>query len=219
MKHFFKSLLIIAICAMPALAMAQPGSCNVNYSGAKPTIKDFARAYCTQFEKGSPERQALAAITKGNSKRCVVDIKNGYVKYTSKTGGETFTFEMCYWNCDNKNEKLIGINRVLGGSAFDESQLEFYRYDVKNKIMNLIQAPFDREPEPIDMIDRARASKHVIDNVSTAENEDANKFQPIFSLPRTGKNITFRMADPNAVPKAMQRTGTLIWNGDSFNIK
>lgn len=218
MKHFLKSLLIIAICAMPALALAQPGSCNVKYSGTKPTIKDFARAYCTKFEKGSPERQALAAFTKGNSKRCVVDAKNGYVKYTSITGGESFTLEMCYWNCDNKNEKLIGINRVLSGSALDESYLEFYRYDVKNKIMTLIEEPFDRVPEPIDMIDRSRATKKVINDVSTAQNEDANKYQPIFSLPRTGKNITFRMAEPTAVPKAMQRTGTLKWNGSSFNI-
>lgn len=219
MKYLLKSLLIIAICAIPAIAMAQPGTCNVKYSGTKPTITDFARAYCSQFEAGSPERQALAAFTKGNSKRCVVDIKNGYVKYTCETGGETFTLEMCYWNCDNKNHKLIGINRVLGGSGLDESYLEFYRYNVKSKIMNLIQEPFDREPEPIDMIDRSRATKKVINDVRSAENEDANKYQPIFSLPRTGKNITFRMAEPTAVPKAMQRTGTLIWNGSSFNIK
>ena len=95
MKHLLKSLLVIAICAMPVAAMAQPESCSVKPAGAKATIKDFARAYCSQFDQGSFEHQALAAFNKGNSKNCVVDTKNGYVKYSTKIAdGSVETLEM-----------------------------------------------------------------------------------------------------------------------------
>ena len=219
MKHFFKSLLFIAICAMPLIAMAQPESCKVKPTSAKATIKDFAKAYCTQCDQGSFESQALDAFNKGNSKDCVVDVKNGYVKYSAKQEGDALeTFEMCYWNCTNKNEKLVAVNRVSNGTGFDESFLYFYRYNVKDKEMKLIDLPFDREPQPVDMLSK-KASKKVKNLVKTAENEDANKYMPCYQLPRVGKDITFRMADPAAVAKTMQRTGTMKWNGASFNIK
>ena len=125
MKPLIKTMLVIAICAMPVIAMAQPESCKVKVSSTKVSIKDFARAYCSQCEQGSIERQALAAITKGNSKKCVVDSKNGYVKYSTKQDGILETLEMCFWNCDNKNEKLIAVNRVSEGGGLDESFLEF----------------------------------------------------------------------------------------------
>ena len=59
----------------------------------------------------------------------------------------------------------------------------------------------------------------VTNEVKSADNEDANKYMPCYKLPQVGKDITFRMADPTAVPKTMQRTGTIKWNGSSFNIK
>ena len=220
MKHLLKSLLVIAICAMPVAAMAQPESCSVKPAGAKATIKDFARAYCSQFDQGSFEHQALAAFNKGNSKNCVVDTKNGYVKYSTKIAdGSVETLEMCFWNCDNKNEKLVAVNQVSNGMGFDESFLNFYRYNVKTKVMKLIDAPFDREPQPVDMLNKAKASKKVTNEVKSADNEDDNKYMPCYKLPQVGKDITFRMADPTAVPKTMQRTGTIKWNGSSFNIK
>lgn len=219
MKKLFKSLLVIAICAIPVFAMAQPESCKVKVAGSKATIKDFAKAYCSQFEDGSIERLALAAINKG-SKKTIVDIKNGYFKYTSKQDDIVETLEMCFWNSKNKNEKLIAVNRVSeGGGGLDESFLNFYRYNVKTKTMKHIEPPFTREPQPIDMVDRSAAGDDVINRVTSARNEDMNKYMPIYSLPRAGKNITFRMADPDAVPQAMQRTGTLLWNGSSFKIK
>lgn len=218
MKHYLKSLLVIAICAMPVISMAQPESCVVKPAGSKATIKDFARAYCSQCEDDF-ESQALAAFNKA-SKDCVVDTKNGYVKYSAKQDdGSVETLEMCFWNCNNKNEKLVAVNRVNNGMGFDESFLYFYRYNVKTKEMKLIDLPFDREPQPVDMLNKAKASKKIKNLVRTAENEDANKYMPCYQLPRVGKDITFRMADPTAVPKAMQRTGTMKWNGASFNIK
>ena len=152
MKHLLKSLLVIAICAMPVVAMAQPESCSVKPAGAKATIKDFAKAYCSQCDEGSFERDALAAFNKA-SKDCVVDTKNGYVKYSAKQDdGSIETLEMCFWNCTNKNEKLVAVNRVNNGLGFDESFLNFYRYDVKTKEMKLIDLPFNREPQPVDML-------------------------------------------------------------------
>ena len=219
MKHFLRSLLIFAFCAMPVIAMAQPESCNVKVAGSKVTIKDFARAYCTQCEQNSFETQALAAINKGNSKKCVVDKKNGYVKYSDKQDGITEILEMTFWNCDDKNEKLVAVNRVSNSTTgYDESFLYFYRYDVKTKEMKLIDLPFDRQPQPVDMLSK-KASEKVTEQVKSAKNEDANKYMPCYQLPRAGKDITFRMADPTAVAKTMQRTGTMKWNGSSFKIK
>lgn len=218
MKHYLKSLLVIAICAMPIISMAQPESCVVKPAGSKATIKDFARAYCSQCEDDF-ESQALAAFNKA-TKDCVVDTKNGYVKYSAKQDdGSVETLEMCFWNCNNKNEKLVAVNRVNNGMGFDESFLYFYRYNVKTKEMKLIDLPFDREPQPVDMLNKAKASKKIKNLVRTAENEDANKYMPCYQLPRVGKDITFRMADPTAVPKTMQRSGTMKWNGASFIIK
>lgn len=217
MKKLLKSLLVIAICAMPVFAMAQPESCKVKVTGSKATIKDFAKAYCSQCEQGSVERQALTAINKG-SKKAVVDLKNGYMKYSAKQNGITETFEMCFWNCNNKNEKLVAVNRVSEGGGLDESFLEFYRYNVKTKVMKHIDPPFTSEPQPVDMVDRSVASDKIINDVTSARNEDMNKYMPVYMLPRTGKNITFRMADPNAIPKALQRTCTLIWDGSKFSV-
>ena len=213
---------MLVLLAVPAISLAQPvESCKVNFTGKAPTIKDFAKAYCSQFEAGSFERQALAAFTKGNAKKgkteCIVDSKNGYVKYTTPADGDLMTLEMCFWNCNNKNEKLVAVNSVNNGMGFDESFLEFYRYNVKTRTMKHIEAPFDREPAAIELVDQEKAPKNVVNMVLSAQNEDANKYQPSFTLPRIGKNITFRMADRTAIPKQYQREGKLIWDGSRFN--
>lgn len=217
MRNFFKSLLVIAICAMPMLAMAQPETCKVKVTGAKASIKDFAKAYCSQFEQGSFERQALAAMVKG-SKKCLVDVKNGYMKYSVKKDGILNTFEMCFWNCNNKNEKLVAVNCVSEDGMLDESFLEFYRYNVKTKEMKHIDPPFTSEPKPIDMVDQSVASDEVVKQVKSAKNEDMNKFMPVYKLPRIGTDITFRMADPKAIHPALQRTCKLIWDGSKFSV-
>ena len=219
MKHLLKSLFLFTICAVPLIATAQPESCTVKHSGSKATIKDFAKAYCSQCEQGSFEREALAALNKVASNKCVVDTKNGYVKYSTKIAdGSVETLEMCVWNCDNKNEKLVAVNHLSEGGGLDESFLEFYRYDVKTKLMTHIEHPFVDEPQPIDMVDLSVAGDDVVNQVRSARNEDMNKYLPIYSLPRYGKNITFRMADRNAIHPALQRTGTLIWNGSTFSV-
>lgn len=229
MNKITKTFLMLVIIALPVICFAQPESCKVTFTGKSPTIKDFARAYCSQFEADSFERNALAAFSKGTYQArvmggcniCVVDSKNGYVGFTALKYGtdETInqeTLEMCYWNCDNKNEKLVAINHIDSSMGFDDSILTFYRYNAKTKKMKLIEAPFDREPKAIDLVDQDKADKATIDLVLNSSNEDANKFQPIFSLPREGKDITYRMADPTAIPEAFQREGKLVWDGNGF---
>ena len=229
MEIFKKTLLLLAMIVLPALCFAQPEVCKVTFTGKQPTILDYARAYCSQFDQGSFERQALAAFSKGTYQArvmggcdiCVVDSKNGYVRFTAFKYGtdgtiNQETLEMCYWNCDNKNEKLVAVNNIDSSLGFDESFLTFYRYNVKTKKMKLIKAPFDRVPEPIDLVDKDKADKATINMVLSAGNEDANKYQPSFSLPRTGKDITYRMADQNAIPKAFQRECKLVWDGNGF---
>lgn len=221
MKIFKKFTLLLAMIALPALCYAQPEVCKITFTGKQPTIMDFARAYCSQSEAGSFEREALAAFSRGNAKsgdvECIVDTKNGYVHYRVDSFDGTATIlEMCYWNCDNKNEKLVAVNNMNSSMGFDESILFFYRYNVKTKKMKLIEAPFDRDPDAIDLVDQDKADKATIDMVLSSRNEDANKFQPSFTLPRTGKDITYRMADQNAIPKAFQREGKLVWDGNGF---
>jgi len=222
MRNLTKSLLLLVVIMIPATLIAQSGTLKVKATGKTPGIKDFARAYCSPLDDTSFEREALAAFSKGsfkrNKKECITDSKNGYLKYSSLQDGVTETLEMCYWRCNNKNEILVAVNRISDAMGFDECFLSFYRYNAKTKTMKLIKTPFDRMPQPIDMIDSGNASKMVIDEVTRAKNEDSNKFQPCYQLPRTGKNITFRMADPKAVQKDMQRTGVMHWNGSGFNI-
>ena len=138
------------------------------------------------------------------------------MSYTATVDGAIETMEMCYWNCDNKNEKIVAVNRINTAMGFDESFLSFYRYNVKTKKMKLIEAPFDRNPNAIDLIDQNKADKATIDMVLNSRNEDSNKYQPSFSLPHTGKDITYRMADQNAIPKQFQKEGKLIWDGNGF---
>lgn len=229
MNKITKTFLMLVIIALPVICFAQPESCKVTFTGKSPTIKDFARVYCSQFEADSFERNALAAYSKGTYQArvmggcdcCVVDSKNGYVRFTAFKFGtdgtiNQETLEMCYWNCDNKNEKLVAINHIDSSMGFYESILFFYLYNAKTKKMKLIEAPFDREPNAIDLVDQDKADKATIDLVLNSSNEDANKFQPIFSLPREGKDITYRMADPTAIPEAFQREGKLVWDGNGF---
>lgn len=222
MKTINKILLMLVMIAMPALCCAQPESCKVDAHVKHPSISDFARAYCSHFEADSFEREALAAIIKGNARvgntECMVDTKNGFVSYTAPIDGALETLEMCYWNSDNKNEKMVAINRITTAMGYDESFLIFYRYNAKTRKMRHIEPPLDRLPNAADLINRSKADKATLDRVLNSSNEDANRFLPAFQLPRNGKDITCRMADRNAIPKQMQCECKLVWNGNGFDI-
>lgn len=66
MEKLLKSILFIALFAMPILAFGQPESCKVKYDGQRATITDFAKAYCLEFDKGTFEREAMDSFVKGN---------------------------------------------------------------------------------------------------------------------------------------------------------
>lgn len=212
--------ILLTLALVPAMSIAQQSAIKVNVTGSKPGIMDFARAYCGQFESGSFERQALAAFVKGSmtrgDKHCVADPKNGYLRYDSSQDGVLETIEMCYWTCDNKNERLVAVNRINNAMGFDECTLNFYRYNVKTRKMKRISAPFDRIPQPVDMVNNENASKQLLDMVANSTNEDTNKYQPCYELPRTGKDIVFRMAMLDALPAEAQRMGVMRWNGSGF---
>ena len=133
--------------------------------------------------------------------------------------GSVSAIEMCYWNCNNKNEKLVAINNIDSSMGFDESILFFYRYNVKTKKMKLIEAPFDREPNAIYLVDEEKAAKATVDLVLNARNEDANKIQPSLRLPREGKDITCRMAEKNTIQKKFQRVCKYAWDGNGFYLE
>lgn len=223
MKNLAKNLLLLLALALPAMALAQPQSCKVKFSGSKPTIIDFARAYCSQSESGSFNRDALAAFAKGNHKKgnveCIVDKKNGYLRYTAPVDMTINYIEMCYWTCDNKNECIFAVNLVDTSMDFDESNLTFYRYNAKTRVMKLIKPPFDRQPQPIDLVNKSKAAGSIVNMVQGARNEDSNRFQPCYELPRTGKDITCRIGDRKAIPREAQRKVILKWNGSGFNME
>ena len=61
MANFKRMILLLAII-LPAICFAQPGVCEVSFTGKQPTIKDFARAYCSQFDQGSFETKAALSV-------------------------------------------------------------------------------------------------------------------------------------------------------------
>lgn len=223
MKSLTRILIALALILTPVVAGAQTGALTVKSQGNKLTIKDFARAFLSQYESGTLERKALSAFLQGTSQsgnvECITDVKNGYFKYAAKQDGALETIEMCYWNCDNKNEKLVAVNRISNAMGMDESYITFFRYNAKTRKMKVIEPPFDRIPEAADIIDQDKADQATADMVLNSQNEDAVRFMPCYQLPRTGKDITYRIADTTAIPRTMQREGTLHWTGSDFTIE
>lgn len=208
---------------LPANVVSQE-RIRIESNGHTVNILDFARAYLASHHDDDFCRAAARKLSKGShsngNEATTVDSRNGFFAYeqTDKRDKTATRIEICYWNCDNKREKLVAVNRLFTSGSMTESDLTFYRYSTRSGVMTLMRAPFDRVPQPGDMLNRARADEKTKRRVTTARNEDANAFQPSYSLPRTGKDITFRFADPDAVPRSAQRQGIMRWNGNGFNI-
>ena len=152
----------------------------------------------------------------------VCDIPNGYASYEVESGedGSLERIEMCYWNCNNKKEKIVGINRLyLQGEAIDESYVIFYRYNNAKREMRRINPPFSKEIDPVDWTKPGRTSKERIEYARTVGNEDANGWAPIYTLPRVGKNISVRIADGEQLPLAERQNYIYEWNGNGFTLK
>jgi hypothetical protein len=199
------SLAIVFACCMLVVA-AQEGGFRVSYQGAKPTIKDFAKAYITSLlnpEDEEPEgdglymyesmQKAMTCQEKGQplnkNETLSIDLKNGFLIYEQKDDYYVYRIEMCYWNEADGKHKLFADNRwsFEDGKAIlgQYDGLSFYRYDNASKKMARCNTPgFD-----VEYLDKS------------------------YALPRTGKDITVTQWDKNG--KKTEKT--LKWNGHGFS--
>ena len=199
------SLAIVFACCMLVVA-AQEGGFRVSYQGAKPTIKDFAKAYITSLlnpEDEEPEgdglymyesmQKAMTCQEKGQplkkNETLTIDLKNGFLIYEQKDDYYVYRIEMCYWNEADGKHKLFADNRwsFENGKAIlgQYDGLSFYRYDNATKKMSRCNTP----------------------------GFDVEYLNKSYALPRTGKDITVTTWDRNG--KKTQKT--LKWNGHGFS--
>ena len=199
------SLAIILACCTLAVA-AQEDGFRVNYQGAKPTIKDFAKAYITSLLNPVDEepegdglymyesiQKAMVCQEKGQqlekNKTLTIDLKNGFLVYEEKDDYYLYRIEMCYWNETDGKHKLFACSRWSfenGKSILGQYDgLSFYRYDNATKKMSRCNTP----------------------------GFDVEYLNKTYSLPRTGKDITVSQWDENG-----RKTQKILkWNGHGFS--
>lgn len=200
-----RNLLLTAVCLLAIACYGQDDAIRVNYQGAKPTISNFAEAYFDTFDIDDEEECADEAVhsfhhawilhrngqKQPEGSTFVLDEKNGYVLYESKSTYEqttsTVRMEMCYWNEADGKHKLFAfsnwlyINGLPAGGQYDG--LSFWRYNNATKKMTPCSAPgfevsYDRS----------------------------------YSLPRTGKDITVTY-----VRNGKKQQKVLKWDGRKFS--
>ena len=190
---------------------AQEDGFRVNYQGAKPTIKDFSKAYISSLlnpEDEEPEgdglymyesiQKAMVCQEKGQplekDKTLTIDLKNGFLVYEEKDDYYVNRIEMCYWNEADGKHKLFAYNvRGFSNGTYSPGQFDgllFYRYDNATKKMTYCDAPGFDEIYGTD--DGALIS---------------------YSLPRTGKDIIYT----EWTDKGKRKQKTLKWNGRKFS--
>lgn len=198
------SLAIVFACCTLAVA-AQEDGFRVNYQGAKPTIKDFAKAYLaslfTDVEECDLEGLGMYADLQDAIKRqgkglqleenrtLTIDVKNGFLVYERKQDEYLMRIEMCYWNEADGKHKLFACSRwsFENGKAIlgQYDGLSFYRYDNATKEMSRCNTP----------------------------GFDVEYLNKSYALPRTGKDITVTTWEDNG--KKTQKI--LKWNGRGFS--
>ena len=198
------SLAIVFACCTLAVA-AQEDGFRVNYLGAKPTIKDFAKAYLaslfTDVEECDLEGLGMYADLQDAIKRqgkglqleenrtLTIDVKNGFLVYERKQDEYLMRIEMCYWNEADGKHKLFACSRwsFENGKAIlgQYDGLSFYRYDNATKKMSRCNTP----------------------------GFDVEYLNKSYALPRTGKDITVTTWEDNG-KKTLK---TLKWNGHGFS--
>ena len=199
------SFAIVFACCMLTVA-AQEDGFRVNCQGAKPTIKDFAKAYITSLLNPVDEepegdglymyesiQKAMVCQEKGqpleNNKTLTIDLKNGFLVYDEKDDYYVYRIEMCYWNEADGKHILFACSRwsFENGKAIlgQYDGLSFCRYDNATKKMARCNTPGFN----VEYLDKS------------------------YSLPRTGKDITVSQWDENG--RKTQKT--LKWNGHGFS--
>lgn len=225
-KKIYRLIVFLVMLASAQGMMAQPSSVKISSGNGTPNIKDFVVSFVKASDGDDFLNSFGTAVKKGThifmDTETVCDPKNGYASYQQLSGydGTVTKYEMCYWNCANKKEKIVAINLLtLDGESLDESYLLFYRYNNATHVMKLIDAPFNKEIRPIDWTKKGRTSPERIEYARTVGNEDANAWAPVYTLPRVGKNIEVRIADGEQLQLSERQNYVYEWNGNGFNLK
>ena len=195
------------ILGFVALTLAAQEGIKVKYTGANPTISDFAWAVMTENdddedadmdESMNALKQAWIRNRDGMPQEegvtLSIDQKNGFVLYESRQDESLLRIELCYWNESDKKHKLIAYNVVsfmdgkYSPGQFDG--LRFYRYDNASRTMAGWYEDMGFEV--------------------TYMNDDGAWVT--YALPRTGKDIVETIWYDNG-----PRQKTLKWNGRRFS--
>ena len=202
-----KKLALAIIFAFYTLAVSAQDAIQVNYTGAKPAISDFARAFLS-VDNGEDElegeadesfnaiKQAWIRHREGTPQdehvTLTIDDKNGFVLYEWKYEENMLRIEMCYWNESDQKHKLFAYNvSCFQNDDYSPGQFDgivFCRYDNAKKELTYCEAPGFEVEYGTD--DGAWVS---------------------YDLPRSGKDITVNYWHAN---KKTQKT--LKWNGHGF---
>ena len=203
-----KKLVLAIIFAFCTLAVSAQDAIKVNYTGAKPTISDFAWAFLSvdngedELEGESDEsfnaiKQAWIRHRNGTPQdeheTLTIDDKNGFVHYEWKYEENTLRIEMCYWNESDQKHKMFAYNvSCFQNDKYSPGQFDglvFCRYDNAKRELTYCEAPGFEVEYGTD--DGAWVS---------------------YDLPRSGKDITVNYWRAN---KKTQKT--LKWNGHGFD--
>lgn len=203
-----KKLVLAIIFAFCTLAVSAQDAIQVNYTGAKPTISDFAWAFLS-VDNGEDELEGEADESFNAIKQAwihhrngtpqdeyvtlSVDDKNGFVLYEWKYEENMLRIEMCYWNESDQKHKMFAYNvSCFQNNEYNPGQFDglvFCRYDNAKRELTYCEAPgFEVE-------------------YSTDDGAWVS-----YDLPRSGKDITV-----NYWHKSGKRQKTLKWNGHGFN--
>lgn len=203
-----KKLALAIIFSFYTLAVSAQDAIQVNYTGAKPAISDFARAFLS-VDNGEDElegeadesfnaiKQAWIRHREGTPQdehvTLTIDDKNGFVLYEWKYEENMLRIEMCYWNESDQKHKLFAYNvSCFQNDDYSPGQFDgivFCRYDNAKKELTYCEAPGFEVEYGTD--DGAWVS---------------------YDLPRSGKDITVNYWHAN---KKTQKT--LKWNGHGFD--
>lgn len=203
-----KKLVLAIIFAFCMLAVSAQDAIQVNYTGAKPTISDFARAFLS-VDNGEDELEGEADESFNAIKQAwihhregtpqdehvtlTIDDKNGFVLYEWKYEENMLRIEMCYWNESDQKHKMFAYNvSCFQNDKYSPGQFDgivFCRYDNAKRELTYCEAPgFEVE--------------YGTDDGTWVS----------YDLPRSGKDITVNYWHAN---KKTQKT--LKWNGQGFD--
>ena len=127
-------------------------SIPVRFKGAQPNIKDFVSAILSQEDMGegfNGVRQSWNLYRNGMKQKpgdeIIVDVRNGYMGYESKDDESRHVVEFCYWNCTERQHKLLAVSIDCfqdGKPVMTETTgVIFYMYDNATRKLKIAYGP------------------------------------------------------------------------------